>query len=191
MSTTLARKTPKNARRQRRLLETAERLFVAYGFNGVSVEMIAKEAGMSKVTVYAYFHDKNDIFQQTAEFVGGRIEYAVALALASSGNPKEKIVSVLQAKDEMVFNIVRSSPHANEILAARDRLVREYFEGFNKRIEDTLRRLLKDLNEKKPLASPARLAKLLIQTSRGLTQGATSAEQLKRDINLVIGKLIT
>ena len=172
------------------MLQVAEQLFSKHVYQGVSVEMLAREAGMSKVTVYAYFHDKSDVFRQVAECVCDRIRVAVVEAAAANANPKEKIIAVLQAKDELIYNIVRSSPHANELLAARDLLVKEYFEQFNSDNEKTISRLIKQLDEKNIIATPMRMARLLLQTSRGLTQGASDRKQLRRDIALVIGKLI-
>ena len=190
MSSPDSRKTPKNPQRHARILHIAEQLFSKHGYHGVSIEMIAREAGMSKVTVYAYFHDKEDLFQQAAESVCDRISQAIERALDIDGDPMEKTIAMLQTKDEMIYDIVRSSPHANELLAARDLLVKEYFEQFNRNNERILTRLLKKMDRTKLLAPPSHLAGLLIQTSRGLTQAATNQAQLKRDIALVIGKLL-
>ncbi|KUO69358.1 MAG: hypothetical protein APF77_02445 [Clostridia bacterium BRH_c25] len=45
-----------------RLLEKAEELFFKYGYNGVSVDQIAFEACISKMTLYKHFHSKEDLF---------------------------------------------------------------------------------------------------------------------------------
>ncbi len=45
-----------------RLMEKAEELFFKYGYSGVSVDQIAAEAGISKMTLYKYFHSKEDLF---------------------------------------------------------------------------------------------------------------------------------
>ena len=190
MTITRPRKIPKNEQRLLRMLEMAEILFAKYGYRGVSVEMLARESGMSKATVYAYFHDKEDIFRQTAEYVGGRIREAVDGAAVLDASAGDKIISILQAKDTMVYEIVRSSPHANELLAARDALVKEYFERLNTHIERLLVKLLKQLDKPSMDCPPMRYAKLLIQVSRGLTQGAATAKQLNRDIEMIIGKLL-
>ncbi|ATW28078.1 TetR/AcrR family transcriptional regulator [Candidatus Formimonas warabiya] len=49
-------------RKLERLLEKAEALFWKYGYNGVSVDQIAHEAGISKMTVYKHFPSKEDLF---------------------------------------------------------------------------------------------------------------------------------
>jgi len=47
-----------------RLMEKSEELFWKYGYNGVSVDQIAKEAGISKMTIYKHFSSKEELFIQ-------------------------------------------------------------------------------------------------------------------------------
>jgi AcrR family transcriptional regulator len=50
-------------REQRRtfILDTAEKLFFAKSFAGVSMEQIAKEVGLNKATLYLYFENKDHL----------------------------------------------------------------------------------------------------------------------------------
>jgi TetR/AcrR family transcriptional regulator, mexJK operon transcriptional repressor len=50
------------ARRDRRLIEVATRLFMERGFDATSVEAVAEAAGVGKPTVYARYRDKRDLF---------------------------------------------------------------------------------------------------------------------------------
>ncbi|GLS20773.1 TetR family transcriptional regulator [Labrys miyagiensis] len=52
-------------RRHRALLDTAARLFITRGLDGVSLEAIAEEAGVAKRFVYARYRDKGDLFADT------------------------------------------------------------------------------------------------------------------------------
>ena len=45
-------------------MKKAEELFWKFGYNGVSVDRIAAEAGISKMTVYKHFASKEDLFIQ-------------------------------------------------------------------------------------------------------------------------------
>lgn len=44
------------------ILEAATRLFLRHGFGAVSMEAVAKEAAVSKATLYAHFDSKNQLF---------------------------------------------------------------------------------------------------------------------------------
>lgn len=46
------------------VLEGARRVFVRDGYDGASVDDIAREAGVSKATLYSYFPDKNVLFRE-------------------------------------------------------------------------------------------------------------------------------
>src|SRR5215467_13186857 len=54
-----------NAKR-RQIIEGARRMFLAQGFDGASMGQIAREAGVSKGTLYVYFTSKEDLFQVVA-----------------------------------------------------------------------------------------------------------------------------
>ncbi len=45
-----------------RLLQKSESLFLKYGYKAVSMDQIAKEAGISKMTIYKHYHSKDDLF---------------------------------------------------------------------------------------------------------------------------------
>ena len=63
MITTSFQELIEKEREQRRLyiLDTAEKLFFARSYTGVSMEEIAKEVGLNKATLYLYFENKDHL----------------------------------------------------------------------------------------------------------------------------------
>ena len=53
---------PKDLGKRDAILDAASRLFLAHGFAGTSMEAVAERAGVSKITVYAHFSDKDTLF---------------------------------------------------------------------------------------------------------------------------------
>jgi TetR/AcrR family transcriptional regulator, mexJK operon transcriptional repressor len=53
---------PKDLGKRIAILDVAKRLFPVHGFDGVSMDQIAAEAGVSKLTVYSHFGDKESLF---------------------------------------------------------------------------------------------------------------------------------
>lgn len=53
---------PKDLGKRAAILETAKEMFIELGFNGVSMDGIAAGAGVSKLTVYSHFGDKETLF---------------------------------------------------------------------------------------------------------------------------------
>ncbi|MBM2575319.1 TetR/AcrR family transcriptional regulator [Jannaschia sp. Os4] len=63
-----AEATPiKKGRKFDQVLEGARQVFMADGYEGSSVDAIAKAAGVSKATLYSYFPDKKLLFMEVAK----------------------------------------------------------------------------------------------------------------------------
>lgn len=63
------------------VLSAAERAFLAHGFGAVSMDTIAREAGVSKATVYAHFANKEQLFGAVIAAVSERFGGFSALEL--------------------------------------------------------------------------------------------------------------
>jgi len=53
---------PRNDEKIRQILDGARRVFLADGFDGASMNDIARVAGVSKGTLYVYFQSKEALF---------------------------------------------------------------------------------------------------------------------------------
>ena len=81
VAVTAARKTARKAKgdghlRRAEILEAAERIFVAEGYEGATIRKIADEVGVSSTALYMHFHDKacilHEICQNTLQVVLAR-----------------------------------------------------------------------------------------------------------------------
>lgn len=57
---------PKDLAKGAAILDAAQRMFLRHGFGGVSMDQIAAAAGVSKLTVYSHFGDKDALFTEAA-----------------------------------------------------------------------------------------------------------------------------
>ena len=69
---------PKDLAKRKQILAAAKRLFLKSGYHGSSMNLIAQEAGVTKLTVYNHFQDKANLFTCTIaetceEFVHARL----------------------------------------------------------------------------------------------------------------------
>ncbi|GAA5012263.1 efflux system transcriptional repressor MexL [Acinetobacter puyangensis] len=60
---------PKDLKKRQAILEAAKNLFLTLGYEGSSMDAIAQNAGVSKLTVYNHFHDKTQLFSAAIEMV--------------------------------------------------------------------------------------------------------------------------
>jgi TetR/AcrR family transcriptional repressor of mexJK operon len=98
---------PKDLGKGNAILEAARKLFTAQGFDAASMDQIAAEAGVSKLTVYSHFGDKETLF---AAVVRSYCEQQLPGSLfdAQPGMPvRERLLQVARA----VFGMI-SAPEA-------------------------------------------------------------------------------
>lgn len=55
---------PKSERKRQQIFQAAEDLFLANGFDAVSMDMVAEQANVSKQTVYSHFCNKEQLYHQ-------------------------------------------------------------------------------------------------------------------------------
>jgi AcrR family transcriptional regulator len=53
------------AKKEALFINAAEKLFMKKGFENTSINEVAKEAGLTKRTLYQYFQSKEDLFMQS------------------------------------------------------------------------------------------------------------------------------
>ncbi|MFI8719805.1 TetR/AcrR family transcriptional regulator [Stenotrophomonas sp. NPDC077464] len=58
---------PKDLGKRAAILDAAKALFVEQGYGGVSMDSIAAQAGVSKLTVYSHFGDKETLFTEAVQ----------------------------------------------------------------------------------------------------------------------------
>lgn len=87
---------PRQKRKVGQVLEGARKIFLRDGFAVASVDDIAREAGVSKATLYSYFPDKHEIFlaMLRAEYARRESEDFAALPL----NRKPEVVLMIAAQ---------------------------------------------------------------------------------------------
>lgn len=98
---------PKDLAKRAAILEAAKRMFTSQGFEGASMDQIAAEAGVSKLTVYSHFGDKEALF---AAAVRAYCEQQLpdSLFLAEPGLPvRDRLLAIARA-----FYAMISSPEA-------------------------------------------------------------------------------
>lgn len=94
---------PKDLGKRAAILAAAKQMFVQLGFEGVSMDQIAAEAGVSKLTVYSHFGDKGNLF---SEAVRAHCEASVPAALfepAPSVPLRERLLAIGHAFVAMVM----------------------------------------------------------------------------------------
>jgi AcrR family transcriptional regulator len=176
------------AARREKLLDAAETLFVAHGFRATAIEAIAEAAGISKVTVYGYFRDKDAVFVAVAERLAARMETAVRAALAGAAPFPAPVAEALAAKHRIVLEGVHSSPFASELFQAKAAHVAQRFAALDAVLITLLTTALAQAGRKTEWA--AKTAELLFAAANGIAGRARDAETLTVQIDRLVRALV-
>ena len=83
--------SPRAERKLEQMIDGARTVIVARGFEGASVDDIAREAGISKATMYRYFPDKVALFQAVMSRECAR-QVGAAVEVLDCGAPVEAVL---------------------------------------------------------------------------------------------------
>lgn len=164
---------PKDLAKRKAILEAAKGLFPRHGYERISMDAIAAEAGVSKLTVYSHFKDKSSLF---AAAVKARCEEQLpsrAFALPPASVPIETVLTTIAER----FHALACSDDAMEMyrtMAARapanDNLAQTFFDAGPKRTLDALEQLLRKAHRagKLHVPEPRRSAEHFFVLVKGL-----------------------
>ncbi len=75
------------------VLNGAREVFMADGFEGASVDDIARAAGVSKATLYSYFPDKRLLFMEVAQTECKRMSESI-IAMIDDSKPAREVLTI-------------------------------------------------------------------------------------------------
>jgi TetR/AcrR family transcriptional repressor of mexJK operon len=135
---------PKDLGKRAAILVAARRMFLGHGFDGASMDQIAAEAGVSKLTVYSHFGDKEALF---AAAVRAWCEQQLPDALFAAADAAPLRAGLLQVA--RAFFAMVSAPEAvagHRVLCtpqlADSPLPQVFWDAGPKRVQDAFARLL-------------------------------------------------
>lgn len=83
------------------MLSAADRLLTEHGYDGMNMNMLAKEAGYSKATVYVYFESKDDIVRALCIERLTVVKSEIALIVKSDLSFDDKLAELKRVLDEL------------------------------------------------------------------------------------------
>ena len=107
--------------RKEGILDAAQALVLKHGLRGTSMEAIARQAGVAKPTLYAYYPDKPAVFAALLERLIGAWRAEFVTALRGEGDVVQRIAAAMTAKHKAARRLLENSPHADELYEEHDR----------------------------------------------------------------------
>ena len=171
-----------------RLLDAAQAELRERGYEGTSLQAIARRAGLTKGAVYWSFRDKQDLFRALVdERIDARVRELMAITETSPAD-----IATAPAVSAGLARLVREQPELVLILfeqwaqAVRDPDLRPAYVRRQGALREALARALRARHDTTgvPLAYPAeRLATIVLALGAGLAMGAlVEAEAITDDL---------
>lgn len=88
---------PADLAKRQAILQTAGRSFFDVGFAATSIEQVAAEAGVSKVTVYNHFGDKRGLFTAAVEAECERLRDHFSIAPVEGADLRSRLTAIGEA----------------------------------------------------------------------------------------------
>jgi TetR/AcrR family transcriptional regulator, mexJK operon transcriptional repressor len=136
---------PKDLEKRAAILNAAKRLFPARGLEGTSMDAIAAEAGVSKLTVYSHFSDKDTLFRAAVEARCEELLPSAFFELGGKGEPmRQRLLTIGRAFHRLVTS--DESVAMYRMMAAQApgnvKLAELFFEAGPRRVLDAFEALL-------------------------------------------------
>ncbi len=147
---------PKDPAKREAILEAAKGLFLCHGYDGSSMEAIAAEAGVSKLTVYSHFTDKETLFSEAVKAKCAEQLPALYFQLAE-GAPLEKVLLNIARGFHRLINSHEAIALTRLMIAQggqNPHLSQLFFEAGPQRVIDEMERLLEQARRSGKLAIP-------------------------------------
>lgn len=126
-------------------MDAAKRLFPQHGFDGVSMEAIAAEAGVSKLTVYSHFGDKEALFTATIRAKCEELLPPTLFLTAPRSSVRNQLTSIARA-----FFALAMSPESigmqrvmGALVNTNSRLPQMFWEAGPQRVHDGFAKFLR------------------------------------------------
>lgn len=88
-----------------KILSASIELFRQYGFKTITMDDIARKAGISKKTLYQHFANKNEVVSETITWYQAKISASCISMMEESGNPIEAMVRIIGLFDQVMQNM--------------------------------------------------------------------------------------
>jgi TetR/AcrR family transcriptional repressor of mexJK operon len=140
---------PKDLTKRAAILDAAKNLFLRLGYDGCSMDAIAAEAGVSKLTVYSHFTDKETLFSMAVRAKCEEQMPLVIFELLETAPIETVLLNVAQA-----FHCLVSSRESIELhrvmisLGSQDpKLAKMFYDSGPKVVHDEMAGLLKKADQ--------------------------------------------
>jgi len=151
------------------VIEKAMKLFWLNGYKTTSMQMLEKEMGINKFSIYASFGNKHSLFLESLKCYKVKVN-VVLNKLKNASNGVEDIKQFFYVKDDNIKGCLVTNTY-NEFSDSEDALIKEEMSTFMNNLKELIIEKLK-LDESKDLETIEKQANFLLLAKHGLAAAA-------------------
>jgi AcrR family transcriptional regulator len=131
---------PKRAR----ILESALKVVLAYGFARATMDDVARAANISRPALYLLFKNKADIYRAVCTNLLNQSLGEARKALAQEGTLSERLEAAIEHGLLALLDEIARSPHGPELMDMKTSLAADIIGGWNKEMAGLLAKAICD-----------------------------------------------
>lgn len=148
--------TPRRQQKRAAIMAAATKIFLKNGYAATSMDAIAREAPVSKATLYNHFKDKKDLFISAIQERCNVLMDTIKQSPAITQSTEESLTRIARAFIDLIFDA--DALIVNRLLCAESQqfpeLPKLYYELAARPAVETLAAYLQNLHDKKLLNVP-------------------------------------
>jgi AcrR family transcriptional regulator len=178
-----------------RILEGAMKVFLAYGYQRVTMDDIARAAEVSRPALYLLFKNKAEIYRAIGAMLLDASAEAASTTLAADGPFAERMMASIECSLIAMMKTITDSPHGAELLDMKNSLAGDLAAVWRDRLGKTFGAAIaaEAARTKVDLAgrglSAAALADLLLDGLEGMKSRITNAEGQREGMRRLVAVL--
>ncbi|WP_171255072.1 TetR/AcrR family transcriptional regulator [Acinetobacter sp. NCu2D-2] len=122
---------PKDLEKRQRILDAAKNAFLSHGYHGSNMNEIAKDAGVTKLTVYNHFQDKANLFACAIKETCASILHTLPIQLNEHSNFAQAFYDLCELAMDMVHlpEAIKLDLLLMELSAQQNPLVQQFYQA--------------------------------------------------------------
>lgn len=174
--------------KQEKVIETARRIFLKYGYRRVTMGDIAEAAKMSRPALYLVFPSKEEILTAVVAETFAEMLDEIRKTIQDFATAEERLSTAFEIWSVRPFEMIEKSPDARDLLESSyefaDKVTTEAFADFEKMLSGILELSIKS-NSGANLSS-AQTARLMASAVYGFKNAAANSRELRELIEQLI-----
>jgi AcrR family transcriptional regulator len=172
--------------KREQILAAAQALILRQGLRATTMEAIAAEAQVAKPTLYKYFGDKREVFEEIVTSLAMRLHADFSDVLDGKGSIVERLAEALAVKYREIDRVLAGSPHADELYSEQERSMAPQLRRADAATADRVAEELTAAGVKEA----GKLTALLLAAAFGVGRKAASPAEIGPAMRLLVERLV-